>query len=131
MSAATKTISDLARQFYKLSFDQGALSSERVAGVLEYIEKHVGRHQMAVLHAYHRLIATEVARGQALVEYAGPVSDATLNGIAASLGRKYGRTVTTVTQANPALIAGLRVRIGDDIYESSVSGQLAELATSV
>jgi F-type H+-transporting ATPase subunit delta len=131
MAAAAKAINDLARQLYKLSFDHGALSGERVAGVLEYIAKHDARQEMAILKAYHRLIATEVARGQAIVEYAGSVSDATLSGIAAALGQKYGRPVTTVAQPNPALIAGLRVRIGDDIYESSVAGQLAELATNV
>ena len=32
---------------------------------------------------------------------------------------------------NDALIAGLRVRIGDDVYESTVSGQLDALASSL
>ena len=39
--------------------------------------------------------------------------------------------VTAIAKPNPALLAGLRVHVGDDVYESSVSGQLAALAASV
>jgi F-type H+-transporting ATPase subunit delta len=45
--------------------------------------------------------------------------------------KKYGRPVTATAKPNPALLAGLRVHIGDDIYESSVAGQLATLSAAV
>jgi F-type H+-transporting ATPase subunit delta len=131
MASAKKQIQQLARQFFKLSFDNGALSSERVAGVLEYIEKHRPARTLAVLKAYERLIATEVARGQAVVEHAGAVNDDVLGSIAGALTKKYGRKITSVARRNDTLLAGLRVRVGDDVYESSVAGQLASLAASV
>ena len=37
----------------------------------------------------------------------------------------------TTGKPNPKLLAGLRVRIGSDIYESTVSGQLATLSNAV
>ena len=131
MSAASKNITDLARKLYKLSFDNNALSSERVAGVLEYVDMHAPANSMAVLKAYQRLIVAEVARNRAIVEHAGAASESTLSAVANALAQKYGHPVETVSQENPALIAGLRVRIGDDIYESSVAGQLADLAANV
>jgi F-type H+-transporting ATPase subunit delta len=45
--------------------------------------------------------------------------------------KKYRRPITATARAHPALLAGLRVRVGDDVYESSVSGQLAALSLSV
>jgi F-type H+-transporting ATPase subunit delta len=54
-----------------------------------------------------------------------------LTDIAAAMTRKYQRPVTSVARRNDRLIAGLRVRVGDDTYESSVAGQLAALAESV
>jgi F-type H+-transporting ATPase subunit delta len=131
MASAKKQIQQLARQFFKLSFDNGALSSERVAGVLEYIEKHRPAHTLAVLKAYERLVATEVARGQAVVEHAGAVNDGVLGSIAAAMTKKYGRQITSVARRNDTLLAGLRVRVGDDVYESSVAGQLAGLGAAV
>lgn len=131
MASAKKQVQQLAKQFYKLSFVDGALSPERVAGVLAYVEKHRPPHTLAVLHAYQRLVAAEVARGQAVVEHAGSASPAALDAIAAALSKKYGRKVTASAKRNDALLAGLRVRVGDDVYESSVAGQLAALGAAV
>lgn len=130
MAAGQKQAQQLARQLFRLSVVNGEVSAERVAGVLEYIEKHRPAHQHAVLTAYYRYIAAEIARGQAVVEHAGPVNPTTLASIAASLGRKYGRNITPVAKRNDALLAGLRVRVGDDVYESTVAGQLATLAAA-
>jgi F-type H+-transporting ATPase subunit delta len=131
MASGKKQIQQLARQFFRLSIVDGALSSDRVAGVLQYIEKHRPAHSLAVLKAYQRLIAAEVARSQAVVEHAGSVNDSVLAGIAAAMTKKYTRPISSVARRNDALLAGLRVRVGDDVYESSVASQLATLANSV
>lgn len=131
MASAQKQAQQLARQLFRLSFVAGELSAERVAGVLEYVEKHAVPHPHAVLSAYHRLVAGEVARGQAVVEHAGPISPTTLSTIGATMAGKYQRKITPIAQRNDALLAGLRVRVGDDVYESSVAGQLAALASAV
>ena len=131
MASGNKQVQQLARQFFKLSLVDGALSSDRVAGVLEYIEKHRPARPMAVLKAYHRLVAAEVARGRAVVEHAGSVTDATLASIAAAMTKKYRRPVAALARKNDALLAGLRIRVGDDTYESSVAGQLAALGAAL
>jgi len=131
MASAAKQIKQLARQFYKLSFADAALSADRVAGVLQYIEKHRPPHTLAVLKAYQRQIAAEVARGQAFVEHAGPIAPAVIGSIEAAMSKRYGRKVTPITRSNDKLLAGLRVRVGDDVYESSVASQLATLASAV
>jgi len=129
--AANKKAQQLARQLFKLSIVDGAISAERVSGVLGYIEKTQPAHQLTVLKSYHRFVAAELAKSQAIIEHAGAVSASILQTIAASMTKKYGRTITASTRANPKLLAGLRVRVGDDVYESSVSGQLGALAASV
>jgi F-type H+-transporting ATPase subunit delta len=131
MASAKKQIQQLARQFFKLSVVKEELSGERVAGVMQYIEKHRPANALAVLKAYRRLVAAEVARSQAVVEHAGPVGHDVLANIASSMTRKYGRRISSVPRRNDGLLAGLRVRVGDDVYESSVSSQLATLAASV
>jgi F-type H+-transporting ATPase subunit delta len=131
MASGKKQIQQLARQFFQLSFADGALSAERVGGVLQYIERHRPANSLAVLRAYRRLVAAEVARGQAVVEHAGLAGAASLDAVSAALSKKYGRRIVWVARRNDALLAGLRVRVGDDVYESSVAGQLGQLAASV
>ena len=92
--AAKKQAQQLARQLFKLSFENGQITAERVAGVLAYVEKTKPAQVVSVLKAYERLVAAELARSQAVVEHAGSVSPAVLQNIAATFTRKYGRTVT-------------------------------------
>ncbi len=131
MAAVPAKIRAYAKQLLQLSLDEkGAVSAERVAGVLAYLEKNPPARFPLVLVAYRKLVAAEIAKGEARVEHAGPVAPAALDGIAAALGKRYGRAVTATATPNPKLLAGLRVRIGDDVFESSVAGQLAALSAA-
>ena len=131
MAAHAKKAQQFARQLFKLSMVDGAVSAERVGGVLAYVEKNRPANPMMVLKAYRRLVATELTKGEAVVEHAGAISENTVAAIAAALTKKYSRTVTAMAKPNAALLAGLRVHVGDDTYESSVAGQLAALAAAV
>jgi len=128
---ADKKTKALAKQLFKLSVVNGTVSPEQVTGVLGYIEKNVPRHALALLQLYHRAIANELAKSNAVVEHAGPIGPSTLSAIEAAMTKKYSRAVTATAKPNPKLLAGLRVRIGSDVYESTGAGQLAALSSAV
>ena len=44
------------------------------------------------------------------------------------MSQRYKRIISASAKPNAKLLAGLRVRVGSDIYESSVAGQLATLS---
>jgi F-type H+-transporting ATPase subunit delta len=48
--------------------------------------------------------------------------------IEGAMTQRYKRVITASAKPNPALLAGLRVRVGSDLYESSVAAQLAALS---
>jgi F-type H+-transporting ATPase subunit delta len=131
MASHAKIAQQRARQFFKMSFADGAISADRVGGVLAYVEKNKPANTLMILKAYQRLVAAEVAKGVALVEHAGAINDGVLSAIASSMTKKYGRKVTASARPNPALLAGIRVHVGDDIYESSIAAQLDALASAV
>jgi F-type H+-transporting ATPase subunit delta len=128
MAAADKATQQLARQLFTLSLVNGSVSAARVEGVLAYLEKHPPAQPKQVLLAYRRLIARELAKSRVVVEHAGPVTDGILRSLEGALTQKYKRQITASAVQNAALIAGLRLRIGDDIYEASVAGQLEQLS---
>src|SRR3954470_7896067 len=131
MASGKKYVQQFARNLYSLSFENGTLSGERVAGALEYMEKHRPAQAIAILKAYQRLVAAEVARGQAVVEHAGPISEAALQAIGQAMTARYKRNVTPTAQRNDRLLAGVRVRVADDLYEQSIAGHLSSLAGAV
>jgi len=130
MSAQKNKARQLARQLFKLSLVDGVISSDRVAGVLEYVEKTKPASTTLVLQAYRHLVATELAKSEARVEHAGSVDKAMLDGIASQMSGRYSRPITATAKPNPALIAGLRVKVGDDVYESSIASRLQALANA-
>jgi F-type H+-transporting ATPase subunit delta len=131
MATHAKIAQQLARQLFRMSIVDGALSAERVGGVIAWVEKQNPANPVMVLKAYHRLVAAEVAKGVAIVEHAGAIDDAVLAAIASSMSGRYGRKVTATARPNPQLLAGIRVHVGDDVYESSIAGQLAALESAV
>lgn len=131
MASVKKQVMQLARQLFRLSFVEDELSADRINGVLQYVEKSRPTHSVALLKAYHRLIAAELARRQAIVEYAGAINPTLLASIGATMTTRYGRRISTVPRRNDSLLAGLRVRIGDDVFESSIASQLGQLANAV
>ncbi|WP_438480763.1 F0F1 ATP synthase subunit delta [Oleiharenicola lentus] len=127
MAAAKKT-KQLAKQLFKLSVVNGQVSAEQVSGVLGWVEKTRPAQSLTLLKLYQRQIAAEIAKSEAVVTHAGPLGENVLAQVTAAMTKKYSRPVTAKAQLDSSLLAGLRVRVGNDIYESSVAGQLATLS---
>jgi F-type H+-transporting ATPase subunit delta len=51
-------------------------------------------------------------------------------GIEAGLKRRYGPGLTAVFAQRPALIGGMRIQVGSDVYDGSVRAGLAALEQS-
>ncbi|MDD2762899.1 MAG: F0F1 ATP synthase subunit delta [Opitutaceae bacterium] len=127
----SKQSQQFARQLFRLSLADGQVSPERVNGVLTHLTQHPPRQPLAVLRRYHRLVAVQLAKNRALVEHAGVIDAGVLRTIEATFTQKYRRPVAAAARPDPRLIAGLRIRVGDDVYESSVAAQLTALALSL
>jgi F-type H+-transporting ATPase subunit delta len=59
------------------------------------------------------------------------LSEETLEKISAKYSAIYGRTISAEVEEDTSLIAGVRVRVGDDLYDASVAGRLQRLADCV
>lgn len=67
----------------------------------------------------------------AIVETAFPLNDAQQAELAASLSQKYAKSVRVNVREVPELIGGVRILIGDDVIDASVSGKLQAMAASL
>jgi len=126
-------VKDFAKKLVGIAYDEsGSISAERVGDILVALRQKPPRHHRAVLKQFLVYLRRELAKGQARVEYAGEISESALQEIEENLTKHYDRKIDLVTWENPELIAGFRVSIGDDVYDSSIAGRLhtLELATS-
>jgi F-type H+-transporting ATPase subunit delta len=64
------------------------------------------------------------------VETAVPLPPDLQADVQARLKELYGPAIQTEFSLNPALIGGMRVKVGSDVYDGSVQSQLATLEKS-
>jgi F-type H+-transporting ATPase subunit delta len=76
------------------------------------------------------LVELDSARHTAKVESALTLPADLQASVQTGLARVYGPGLTTSFAENPALIGGMRIRVGSDVYDGSVQGRLAALEQS-
>ncbi len=123
---------DFAKKLARLSLDAGGqIDASRVEAVLTSLRGQKPRVLRALLKAYLHYLEIEDRRCRVLVEHAGNIGTGELEALRDRLAKKYGRTLRLETRENPALIAGLRAFVADDIYEASISSRLANLQNAL
>ncbi|WP_406282689.1 F0F1 ATP synthase subunit delta [Embleya sp. NBC_00896] len=78
------------------------------------------------LESYARLAADRRRRMVALVTVALPLTEEQRTRLAAALGRMYGREVHLNVEIEADVIGGVRVEIGDDVIDGTVTTRLEE-----
>jgi F-type H+-transporting ATPase subunit delta len=118
-----------ARELYRICVVGGALDATRARFVAERLAESRRRGALTVLSGFQRLVRLDRDRHAALVESAAPLGDELREQLRNGLARVGGRDVTPTFAENPALIGGIRITIGSDVYDGSVRAKLAALAS--
>jgi F-type H+-transporting ATPase subunit delta len=120
-----------ARQLFHSCQAGGLLDENRVREAVRLAAERKPRGYLAVLCQFQRLVKLDVARHTARIESAAELPPQFQAQARADLERRYGGGLTFVFAQNPALLGGVRVQVGGDVYDGSVRARLAALAESV
>ncbi len=123
----SKKARDEARQLYHLCTVNGLLDEHRVRQVVPRVIAAKKRDGSAILAQFLRLLRLDCARHTATVESATPLPPDLQTAIEADLTRRYGPGLAMVFSQRPALIGGMRVQVGCDVYDGSVRAGLEAL----
>ncbi len=117
-----------ARQLYCVCLVSGALDESRVRTAATHLAGSPRRGAIALLQAFQRLVRLDRERHSALVESAAPLDAALREELRLGVARAYAGVETTFVD-NPALIGGIRIKVGSDVYDGSVRARLDALAS--
>ena len=124
----SKKARDEARQLYHLCTVDGRLDENRVRQVVQRVIAAKKRDGSAILAHFLRLVRLDCARHIAAIESATPLSADVQAVIEAGLTRRYGAGLVMAFSQRPALLGGIRVQVGCDVYDGSVRAGLDALA---
>jgi F-type H+-transporting ATPase subunit delta len=126
----SKVAATTARRLFGLCQSGGRLDETKLRTVISRLAEAKPRDYRAILAALHRLTRLEIERRKVTVESAVELDDATRGRVLAGLAKQYGADLVAVYQVNPALLGGLRIRVGNDVFDGSVQGRLDRLAAA-
>lgn len=128
-------ISKQARRDAKSLFQSckvnGALDETRVRGAVGQVISRKPRGYVGILSHLERLVKLDVARRAAVVESPVALTPEFQASVTANLARRHGDGLKVKFVQNPALIGGLRIQVGSDVYDGSVRARLSDLESSL
>ena len=122
-----KETRQLAKGLLRSSYVDGRLDSSRVASLVKSLIEKKPRNYIKALEAYKRLLRLEVEKRSATIETATELPPEAGQQIVANLKRKYGGDLTAKFVVTPELLGGMRIRVGSDVWDSSVRNRLHRL----
>lgn len=130
MDSSEAVLSAKAKKLLALSMEKGHVSQERVSAVLEALRKSPPSQYKGLLKQYLKHVERALAAQEAIVEHAGSFDKKAKSLVEAELEKHYGQKMPIKSVENKDLIAGLRIRVGDDVWDRSVANSLETLAQS-
>ncbi len=88
------------------------------------------RGYVEILSRLHRLVKLDLEQHAARIESPTPLSAELQNEVSGQIKGKYGEGISIAFSQDPALIGGLRIQVGSDLYDGSVKARLKQLEQS-
>jgi F-type H+-transporting ATPase subunit delta len=123
----TRRVRRAARRLYRACIVGQVLDESRTRRVARRIADARNRGSLPLLTQFRRLVALDRRRHEALVESAIALPSDLRERVESAIVRAYGAGVSTAFAHNAALIGGMRIKVGDDVYDGSVRGALLAL----
>lgn len=121
----------------KLSLEQKESLLDKILGahvdatLLKFLKVLCRRQRLNFVRGIQRSITEfrdeELGRVRVLVTSAIELSAQEVDGIRGQLKTKLNREVSVVTKVDPSIIGGLVLRIGDTVFDGSVTGKFDQL----
>jgi len=126
----SKTAAATARRLFRLCQTGGRFDEAKLRQVVASLVESKPRDYRGVLSALHRLTRLELDRKKVIIESAAELDEPTRQRVVAGLEGQYGAGLEVSYQVTPALLGGLRIRVGNDVFDGSVQGRIDRFASA-
>ncbi|HUA39873.1 MAG TPA: F0F1 ATP synthase subunit delta [Candidatus Sulfopaludibacter sp.] len=119
-----------ARQLFRSCQVNGLPDENRVRQSVALLLAKKPHGYVEILSRLHRLVKLDLEQRAARVESAVPLPADLQSDATNQIKKIYGSGVDIAFRQNPALIGGLRIQVGSDLYDGSIRTRLDKLEQS-
>lgn len=127
----SKVAQSTARRIFRLCSKDGQVNESHLRMAIEKLATDKPRDYRGMLQALRRLLRAEEAKRQVTVESAVELTGATADEVKKSLASQYGKDLNFEFKVTPELLGGMRIRVGNDLFDGSVKARLEQLQESL
>ena len=121
-----KQLRKLVKKMVEESIKDGVLQERKVAVFVSEVKKLSLATSIFILSEYKKRLLFELSKHTLVVESAMDVNMIELNKIKKAL-KGFGKIVKTEVRINPSLIGGLKIKLGDIIFDDSIKSRIAQI----
>ncbi len=122
----------IAKCLVELSLnEEGRVEPEKINQILTELKNEPTRRSLPILRKFLTLIKQQINTYEGSLEKFDSNADSSSNLISDNISQARGKKINLVIKENKSLIAGFRMRIGDDVYEDSIASRIARLKKSL
>jgi F-type H+-transporting ATPase subunit delta len=116
-----------AKDLFRAAQVNGVLDENKARQVVDEVLATKPRSYVAILTHFQRLVKLDIDRRSARIESVIALDDAQQGSVKTALTNRYGAGLSFTFAQNPALIGGMRIKVGSDVYDGSIQSRLAQL----
>jgi F-type H+-transporting ATPase subunit delta len=126
----TKDAAAAGKRLYRLCAAGGKLDEDKLRTVFKALVARKPRNFKGILATLHRHVRLDLGQRHVTVESAKELDEATGQSITNKMITLHGEGLTFEYKINPALLGGIRIRKGDDVWDGSIKSRLDKLANA-
>lgn len=122
----------LAKRLAQLMVEAGEERISELRPALEAVLKgKSAKDRKHFLKAFHKAAIREIHKDTLTVESSMPLAPEVLQQLIAKFSSGRTRVLQVIEKTDPTLIAGMKVRLGDTVYDASLANSLQSLASRI
>lgn len=118
------------KRLFRLCNENNSLDEDKLRTVIKAISERKPRNYQGILVTLHRQTRLYLAQRHVIIESAQELDKATGENITKKMNAEHGEGLTFEYKITPALLGGIRIRKGDDVWDGSVKARLDKIANA-
>jgi F-type H+-transporting ATPase subunit delta len=126
-----KEVRRVGKQLFRACFVDDQFDQKKALSLVESVIAGKPRHYLGILTFFGRLVRLETEKRTATIETSKPLEKKIEDEVRNEIKRRYPQVLRTQFGVRPDLLAGMKIRVGSDVWDGTVRGKLDELKSAL